>query len=84
MKNYKRALRRFHSQRILSKRKKSYVSQMLIEEGISEKNLKKHLKNPVPCSCWMCGNPRKYQKEKSLQELKAQEKFTSDINDFAA
>jgi hypothetical protein len=23
---------------------------------------------PTPCSCWMCGNPRKYFKQKTLQE----------------
>jgi hypothetical protein len=25
---------------------------------------------PTPCSCWMCGNPRKYFRELSRQELK--------------
>jgi hypothetical protein len=24
-----------------------------------------------PCSCWMCGNPRKYFGERTRQELKA-------------
>ncbi len=24
-----------------------------------------------PCSCWMCGNPRRYFKERSLQERRA-------------
>lgn len=23
---------------------------------------------PTPCSCYMCGNPRKYFKEKTIQE----------------
>ena len=27
------------------------------------------------CSCWMCGNPRKYLKELALQERKQGEKF---------
>lgn len=25
----------------------------------------------TPCSCWMCGNPRKYSGEKTIQELRA-------------
>jgi hypothetical protein len=84
MKNYKRASRRFHTQRVYRKRKKMWIAQMLIEDGISDENLQKHLKNPVPCTCWMCGNPRKYQKERTLQELKAEEKFKSDWNDLVA
>lgn len=24
-----------------------------------------------PCSCWMCGNPRRYLRERSLQERRA-------------
>lgn len=26
---------------------------------------------PKPCSCWMCGNPRRHLGEKSLQERSA-------------
>lgn len=25
------------------------------------------------CSCWMCGNPRKYWKQKTIQESRARE-----------
>jgi hypothetical protein len=25
---------------------------------------------PVTCSCWMCGNPRKYRGERTQQELR--------------
>ncbi|HXG85011.1 MAG TPA: hypothetical protein VNI84_13405 [Pyrinomonadaceae bacterium] len=28
-----------------------------------------------PCSCWMCGNPRKWHKQKTLKELKQVEVF---------
>ena len=84
MKNYQRALRRFHAQRIINKRKKTLISQTLIEEGIPEKRLKKYLKNPVTCSCWMCGNPRKYFSDKTYQELKADEKFRLELKNLAA
>jgi hypothetical protein len=23
---------------------------------------------PTPCSCWMCGNPRRYLRERTIQE----------------
>ncbi|CAH2801603.1 MAG: hypothetical protein CBARDMAM_4422 [uncultured Caballeronia sp.] len=23
---------------------------------------------PAPCSCWMCGNPRRYFRERTIQE----------------
>ena len=30
---------------------------------------------PTRCSCWMCGNPRRYFKERSLQERSAEGLF---------
>jgi len=35
----------------------------------------KYRKLRKPCSCFMCGNPRKHFKLKTIQELKAEEKF---------
>jgi len=84
MKNQKRALRRFQTQRVYRKRRKMWIAQMLIEIGTSDEDLKKHLKNPVACSCWMCGNARRHFGQKTLQELKADEKFKSDWMDLVA
>lgn len=28
---------------------------------------------PTPCSCWMCGNPRKHFNEQSIQERSSDE-----------
>ena len=28
----------------------------------------KFFKTPTPCSCWMCGNPRKWFKQPTIQE----------------
>ena len=84
LKNHKRALRRFHKHRIHKKRRKYWMLDHFIGEQRSEENLKKLSKTPIMCSCWMCGNPRKYYNEKTVQELKAEEKFQSDINDMAA
>ncbi len=31
----------------------------------------------TPCSCWMCGNPRRYFGERSLQERRANQEDES-------
>lgn len=28
---------------------------------------------PTPCSCWMCGNPRRHFGEKTIQERRAEQ-----------
>jgi hypothetical protein len=37
-----------------------------------------HVKNLAKCSCWMCGNPRKYHGEKTLQEQIFNSKFNEE------
>ncbi len=66
LKNHKRALRRHHRNRL--KRKRKYYWGGTIEE-----NAKSHLliDTPKACSCFMCGNPRKYFNAATLQELQA-------------
>jgi hypothetical protein len=38
-------------------------------------------RTPVPCSCTMCGNPRRHFKDRTLQELKADAAFRSQIEE---
>jgi hypothetical protein len=33
-----------------------------------EKHILQMAETRTPCSCWMCGNPRKYLKQKSIKE----------------
>ena len=33
-----------------------------------EKAIKQVIRTPKPCSCFICGNPRKFFKEKTVQE----------------
>jgi hypothetical protein len=40
--------------------------------------LSRHVKNLVKCSCWMCGNPRKFHGEKTLQEQIFDTKFNEE------
>lgn len=41
-----------------------------------QKHLARHLTTPKPCSCWLCGNPRKFygngKSAKTYQEQKQQ------------
>jgi hypothetical protein len=46
------------------------------------RNHKKHIFNCGDSHCYMCGNPRKWDKEETIQERKhKQEKFYKDSNE---
>lgn len=65
-----------HFNRIVNKRKDDIYSN-LVDSVNSEltKSFKMRLHTPKLCSCWLCGNPRKFygngKNAKTLQELKA-------------
>jgi len=52
-------------ERLKAKRRFHWGQDLLLND-----NDKKHIvvDTPTPCSCWMCGNPRKYSGEKTKQE----------------
>lgn len=62
-----RALNRHHKNRLKSKRKGDIVYH-------SEFPINKHVTTPKLCSCWMCGNTRKFlgnsKQAKTIQELR--------------
>jgi hypothetical protein len=61
-----RALRRHHRNRIILKRYKK------VEQGLWYVKSPGQLgKNNTVCSCWMCGNPRKYSGQLTRQEILA-------------
>jgi hypothetical protein len=62
-----RSVRRHHERRLKS-RTRAYFS------GIARHNPRvagKLAHCRTPCSCWMCGNPRRYSGEVTLQERRA-------------
>lgn len=59
----KRALRRHHKNRMKSKAKKVY-------HWLTEKQAIKAADHLKTCSCYMCGNPRKYKEGPTMQELR--------------
>ena len=71
----RRALRRWQS----AKRKKVIMKRLIAEmqefpyihyPTSLSRMVGRRFHSPASCSCWMCGNPRKYYKEKSYQEQK--------------
>lgn len=87
-----RALRRHHNERIKAKRRKqekdfypwkSNTGYSLVED---EKKVKtregKLFHTPKSCSCWMCGNPRKYFNQKTFKEINADLKIKEELFDF--
>lgn len=65
MKDYSRALRRHHDARLKKKRQYYYSYR---QGRLSPRQLGLVLHTPALCSCYMCGNPRKYFGERSVQE----------------
>ena len=68
-KSLKRALRRHHYRRLKRKRKRFWYGADFAPMG--PRHLGMAVTTPKVCSCWMCGNPRRYFREKTLQEKKA-------------
>lgn len=67
-----RALRRHHMLRLKAKWKSTharYFENPKIPTTIShQKRAGMYLNTCTPCSCWMCGNPRKYSGDRTIQE----------------
>lgn len=64
MKNMKRALRRHHVARLKAARR-FHWGRVIRHDANA---VGKVVDTPCPCSCWMCGNPRRHFKEVSRQE----------------
>lgn len=56
------------------KRKKQWVKKTFDKyywNGMDEAQVGVRAHSPKKCSCYMCGNPRKYWKDKTMQEKRA-------------
>jgi hypothetical protein len=64
-----RADRRHHHQRMLNRVKKFFwYKNWFSGEEHKEQHQKRMTETRKPCSCHMCGNPRRMFKEKTMQE----------------
>jgi len=75
-----RGIRRHHTER-LKKNRKNYGTVAIWCDGVTpeerEEKLSFATRTPCPCSCYMCGNPRKH-----FKEIPIREKRQPDIKDF--
>jgi len=76
-----RAERRHHHQRMIDKVKKFRFVQPEFYNG-DETQRQKHIRQMAetrhPCSCHMCGNPRRMFNEKTMQEIRSMEKMNDE------
>jgi hypothetical protein len=76
----KRAIRRHHIERLKHNRK-NYGTVVTWYDGVSAEELEGKVSfavdTPCPCSCHMCGNPRKHWDEEPIRD---QRKKQEDIN----
>lgn len=74
-----RAERRHHHHRMLEKVKDfSFYKYGFWTEEEKLQHQKRMAETRKPCSCYMCGNPRKHWKDKTMQEKKFDEKVKTD------
>lgn len=68
MKSMKRALRRNHRQRMISRVSRHPFIPQAWDPEWRWAYVTNRYKNRKVCSCWMCGNPRKYFGQRTTQE----------------
>jgi len=76
MKEIIRGIRRHHIQRL--KKARAFDQAIGVSRQGDSAALGRHVNAPAKCSCWMCGNPRRYFDEKSRQERIRDEKFNAE------
>src|SRR5688572_12656464 len=80
MKPGKRALRRHHRQRMLRCALRSLVLSWLRDDERRHAALRRY-DNLARCSCWMCGNPRRYEGRVTLQEQRLMEAARTEVDE---
>jgi hypothetical protein len=82
MKDSIRGIRRHHLQRL--KKARAFDQAIGASRQGDSATLGRHVNAPAKCSCWMCGNPRRYFDEKSRQERIQDEMFITEGSTIGA
>jgi len=70
MKSTRRALRRHHRQRMIRHALRTYALRWWKDDPDVQRRCALRLYNNLAkCSCWMCGNPRRYEGRLTRQEV---------------
>ena len=75
----RRALRRHHKDRF--RRKAREIGKRWEVKDV-EGFCRKSADNLTSCSCWMCGNPRRWGKRKTRKEIEADRKFREELEEL--
>lgn len=67
----KRALRRYHAQRRKAWVRRTLRHYFMKRHDLSARRVGMYSKTPKICSCFMCGNPRRFHGELTIQERRA-------------
>lgn len=81
-KNLSRALRRHHTTRLKNSRRNYWSVVLDLLNPKSEKYIAQVISTPKPCSCYMCGNARKFFNERTLQEKKHLDTMKDQIREM--
>jgi hypothetical protein len=67
----KRALRRYHAQRKKAWVRRTLRHYFMERHALPARRVGMYSKTPKICSCFMCGNPRRFHGELTIQEHRA-------------
>jgi hypothetical protein len=79
MKSTKRAVRRHHRERMIQRALRSCVLGWEEDREIRRERALGWYNNLAKCSCWMCGNPRKYEGRITVQERRQLQAAQDDM-----
>lgn len=78
MTNRTRAARRANRQRAIERARRKL--RQWGQHDADQKRVGKWANTACPCSCWMCGNPRRSMGERTLQEIKADISYKEELH----
>lgn len=83
LKNLSRALRRHHAVRLKKTRSQYWGFGRRTSSYLDDQMTKRQIgivsNTPAACSCYMCGNPRKWDNERTIQERRAAQHRTAEL-----
>lgn len=89
MKDDKRGVRRSHTERMKQRAYRKYKDWTWYAETWTDREIKqlacRKANNMKDCSCWMCGNPRKFfqgKAELTIQEQKQERNLQEGIDEY--
>jgi hypothetical protein len=79
MKSYQRAIRRHHRRRMIRYACRTYTLRWELDKPDGWQLVLRRFNNLKSCSCWMCGNPRRYSGTLPYQERRLREAARFDL-----